>query len=1305
LQRTKRFVSYEQFGEVSMISLFRIRKGPAIGRSILWLGFVLAFLFSVAAQAQVTITTTALPAGSTSNTYYATLAASGGTAPYTWQLAAGTTLPTGLSLNSSTGVISGVATAVTPGTPPVAIPFTVQVTDAAANTAAQTYSITILAAGSHSLVMNQIFTGGDSGTSSNPSPYLYNYLEIFNAAPIAVDLQNWTVQTGASGQAFGATGVAPIGSLDAYKIGTSGGPNSDGNFPAFAITYSSAFTASNCNPASTSAQVNAAFPPFHCWLNPGQYMLILFKGSSTTGVTTANRTAPEVTADLDLGALISSNKGSVPVPGSTYVALGSGSSVTPGGSGGMIALVNGIGIGVTCPSANSSNPLPSAVFSPLTSDFLAYFAQNTAGTIGVNTCWDGQGKVTIGPNSVHSTALPMGGAIHVSSSGKNFDALVRTNTGKIDTTVLQTSLAYPAGKIMATSGVTFTQCSDTDNNLTDFAPIKNGSTGQANWVLHNSSQQITSATALANTPANYTPVPCPNLNTVGPTVAASVDQPTLAQGADGGAATVTLTVTLTPSTNPTSVLFNVKADLSGIPGASVIPPSSTASAWVPDGSGNLVYKEQISIPTETLGQLTIPITVMDDAYRPAVNANSTAPLDVYITITAACLAPTATAQTVQMGWNNPQTITLGGVVGRNCMSTDTLIYAVQSQPQGGTLGAISGNSITYTPNQGFSGQDSFTFNVTDTTNSAGVLTGTATTVNLVVSAMGVTPTVTLNCPAATYDGLSHGCTASETPFIAGTTSVTYSGSAATPMNAGNYSVNAAFVSTGDSSQNTSANSTLVINQATPALTINCATVSWDGSSHGCTTKVSGVGATAPNGTFTITYNGGATLPTDGGTYAVAVSFTSSDPNYTNVSGTSSLTINEPVITITAVSQTMTYGGALPSFTYTTSPSIPLTVAPVCTSSANSSSAVGAYTGAITCTGAAKIGCNFLYVAANITILPAPATVTANNQTMAMGAAVPTLTYSTAPSIVAFTTAPKCTTTATSSSPLGAYPITCASGVSANYTLTYSGGTMTVTAAPVVPNVFPAIASMSPLSVVAGSANTVVTVTGSGFVSGSTVRWNGSNRTTAFVNSTQLTATITAADLTLSGTNSVTVFNPAPGGGPSGSETFSVDTGSATPGGFTVSPSTAAVTLPHGQSTTVYLNFASLQTGASISAVCYNLPTLATCGYNAGNQLTIGTDPTTPAGTYQVLVVCNISSAAQTASGLPVHVTMLYGFLGLPLGLLTLFRRRRAWSALCGLCALLLITFAIGCGGTAPSNSNSSPVVAAQASTTVTLTVK
>jgi hypothetical protein len=70
----------------------------------------------------LTITTASLPGGIQNVAYSATLAANGGTTPYTWSIASG--LPPGLTLNSSTGAITGTPTAV--GT----YNFTTQVTDA-----------------------------------------------------------------------------------------------------------------------------------------------------------------------------------------------------------------------------------------------------------------------------------------------------------------------------------------------------------------------------------------------------------------------------------------------------------------------------------------------------------------------------------------------------------------------------------------------------------------------------------------------------------------------------------------------------------------------------------------------------------------------------------------------------------------------------------------------------------------------------------------------------------------------------------------------------------------------------------------------------------------------------------------------------------------------------------------------------------------------------------------------------------------------------------------------------------------------
>jgi hypothetical protein len=60
---------------------------------------------------------------------------------------------------------------------------------------------------------------------------------------------------------------------------------------------------------------------------------------------------------------------------------------------------------------------------------------------------------------------------------------------------------------------------------------------------------------------------------------------------------------------------------------------------------------------------------------------------------------------------------------------------------------------------------------------------------------------------------------------------------------------------------------------------------------------------------------------------------------------------------------------------------------------------------------------------------------------------------------------------------------------------------------------PVLSSLSPATAVANSSQSVeLTVTGSGFVSGAVVRWNGQSRITQYISSTQLRATIPATDL-------------------------------------------------------------------------------------------------------------------------------------------------------------------------------------------------
>ena len=77
----------------------------------------------------------------------------------------------------------------------------------------------------------------------------------------------------------------------------------------------------------------------------------------------------------------------------------------------------------------------------------------------------------------------------------------------------------------------------------------------------------------------------------------------------------------------------------------------------------------------------------------------------------------------------------------------------------------------------------------------------------------------------------------------------------------------------------------------------------------------------------------------------------------------------------------------------------------------------------------------------------------------------------------------------------------------------------------VPVSAPTVTGLSPSSATAGDAAFTLTVSGTNFLSGAKVRWNGSDRVTTFGSATLLQASILAADIAAAGTVPVTVLNP------------------------------------------------------------------------------------------------------------------------------------------------------------------------------------
>jgi len=125
----------------------------------------------------LTITSSTLLSGTTGTAYHQALQASGGTSPYTWSVASGS-LPAGLSLSSSTGVISGTPTG--SGTSS----FTVRVTDSSSpvQTQSAATSITVAAAAEALTITSSTLPSGtaNSGYSQNleasggTSPYTWS---------------------------------------------------------------------------------------------------------------------------------------------------------------------------------------------------------------------------------------------------------------------------------------------------------------------------------------------------------------------------------------------------------------------------------------------------------------------------------------------------------------------------------------------------------------------------------------------------------------------------------------------------------------------------------------------------------------------------------------------------------------------------------------------------------------------------------------------------------------------------------------------------------------------------------------------------------------------------------------------------------------------------------------------------------------------------------------------------------------------------------------------------------------------------
>jgi hypothetical protein len=266
-------------------------------------------------------------------------------------------------------------------------------------------------------------------------------------------------------------------------------------------------------------------------------------------------------------------------------------------------------------------------------------------------------------------------------------------------------------------------------------------------------------------------------------------------------------------------------------------------------------------------------------------------------------------------------------------------------------------------------------------------------------------------------------------------------------------------------------------QATPAVAVSAATAGYGTASTTLSATVTYVAGIAPTGAFTFTVGSGAavTATCSSGTGATETCVASyptaalsvagytitgslaADTNYIAASSTGTLTVTQATPAITFAPTNHTYGDA-PFPVSASSPSIGAFTFTVLSGPATVSSIAGTVptvtiTGAGTVTLQASQAAAGNYVAgtqtATLTVAQAPLTATAGNATRLFGTANPTFTGTILGAVYGDSFTESFTTTAAASSPVGTYPITpLVNGAAlANYTLTATPGTLTVSQAP------------------------------------------------------------------------------------------------------------------------------------------------------------------------------------------------------------------------------------------------------------------
>ncbi len=350
---------------------------------------------------------------------------------------------------------------------------------------------------------------------------------------------------------------------------------------------------------------------------------------------------------------------------------------------------------------------------------------------------------------------------------------------------------------------------------------------------------------------------------------------------------------------------------------------------------------------------------------------------------------------------------------------------------------------------------------------------------------------------------------------------------------------------------------------------------------------------APTCSTTVSSTTGVGTHTDANTCSGAVG-----PNYTISYESGDATVSQAPLTITASSTSTTYG-TIPSVSpsYSAFPSgqtsSSLTSAPTCSSTVTATTGVGSHSGANTCSGAVDSNYDISYVAGDATVNKASLAIKATDGTMIYGGTPPAITVASYTGFVngetasSLTTAPTCTSGATSSSPVGTYDSTCSGAADPDYTISYTNGSVTVSPAPLK-------ITASDTTTTYGTVATVK-ATYSGFVNGDT--------------SSSLTAQPTCSSTAMASSPVATYGSSCSGAiDPNYTITYAAGSVTVNPAPLTVTASSPSITYGAAPPT-IKATYSGLVNGDTSSS----LTTQPACSTTATASSGVGTYPSTCSG--------------------------------------------------------------------------------------------